>query len=47
MQGDANPVARSNVIPPTGAPPEPSFYALCYAVPAPSAPPKFCHRGRR
>ena len=45
MQGDANPVARSNVIPPTGAPPEPSFYAFCYAVPAPGAPPSFVAAG--
>ena len=32
---DDNPVARSNVIPPVGAPAEPSFFAFCFARPAP------------
>jgi len=41
MQGDANPVARSNVIPPVAAPQEPSFYAFCYAALAPGAAPSF------
>ena len=45
MQGDANPVARSNVIPPIAPPKEPSFYAFCYAAPAPGAPPSFVAAG--
>jgi len=45
MQGDANPVARSNVCPPIAPPQEPSFYAFCYAVPAPGAPPSFVAAG--
>ena len=39
MHGDANPVARSNVCPPIAPPREPSFYAFCYAAPAPGATP--------
>jgi hypothetical protein len=35
MRGDANPVARSNVCPEQGKPPEPSFHAFCYARQAP------------
>ena len=31
---DVNPVARSNVCPEVGAPPEPSFHAFSYVVPA-------------
>jgi len=45
MQGDANPVARSNVCPPIAPPREPSFYAFCYAAPALSAPPTFVAAG--
>lgn len=45
MQGDANPVARTNVCPPTAAPQEPSFYAFCYAVPASGARPSFVAAG--
>lgn len=45
MQGDANPVARSNVCPPIAPPREPSFYAFCYAVPAPGATPTFVAAG--
>jgi len=32
--GGVNPVARSNVCPEIGAPPEPSFHAFAYTVPA-------------
>lgn len=35
MQGDANPVARSNVCPEQGKPAEPSFHAFSYARQAP------------
>lgn len=45
MQGDANPVARSNVCPPVAPPREPSFYAFCYATPAPGATPTFVAAG--
>ena len=45
MQGDANPVARSNVIPPFAPPQEPSFYAFCYATPVSSATPTFVAAG--
>ena len=37
MQGEANPVARTNVCPPIAPPQEPSFYAFCYAALAPGA----------
>jgi hypothetical protein len=45
MQGDANPVARSNVCPPIAPPQEPSFYAFCYAAPAAGATPTFVAAG--
>jgi hypothetical protein len=45
MHGDANPVARSNVCPPIAPPREPSFYAFCYAVPAPGATSTFVAAG--
>jgi len=45
MQGDANPVARTNVCPPIAPPEEPSFYAFCYAVPAPGTTPGFVAAG--
>jgi hypothetical protein len=45
MQGDVNPVARSNVIPPIAPPQKPSFYAFCYAAPEPSATPTFVAAG--
>ena len=35
FKDDENPVARSNVCPEIGAPPEPSFEAFSYTVPAP------------
>lgn len=34
MEGDRNPVARSNVCPAVAPPDEPSFYAFSYTVPA-------------
>ena len=34
MQGDTNPVARSNVCPEIDPPPEPSFHAFCFTVAA-------------
>jgi len=34
FRDDRNPVARSNVAPAIDPPPEPSFYAFCYTVPA-------------
>lgn len=34
FKDDENPVARSNVCPEIGAPPEPSFHAFSYTVPA-------------
>lgn len=33
MQGEINPVARSNVCPAIDPPPEPGFHAFCYTVP--------------
>jgi hypothetical protein len=42
---DRNPVARSNVCPEIGNPPEPSFHAFCYVTPAPSASPSFVVAG--
>src|SRR5437868_2271398 len=41
MQGDANPVARSNVCPEIDPPGEPAFYAFCFTVPARGAAPTF------
>jgi len=40
-----NPVARSNVAPEIYPPEEPSFYAFCYTVPAPSTAPTFVVAG--
>jgi hypothetical protein len=40
-----NPVARSNVAPAISPPPEPSFYAFCYAVPSAAASPSFVVAG--
>jgi hypothetical protein len=40
-----NPVARSNVAPEVDPPPEPSFYAFCYTVPAQDASPSFVVAG--
>jgi hypothetical protein len=45
MTGDDNPVARSNVIPPIHKPAEPSFYAFCFARPAPGASGSFVIAG--
>lgn len=40
-----NPVARSNVCPLIGAPPEPGFHAFSYTVPSPSKAPSFVISG--
>jgi hypothetical protein len=45
MQGDANPVARSNVCPEIDPPSEPSFYAFCFTVAAQGAAPTFVVAG--
>jgi len=45
MQGDANPVARSNVCPETDPPAEPSFYAFCFTVATQGHAPTFVVAG--
>lgn len=45
MQGDANPVARSNVCPEIEPPSEPSFFAFCFTVVAPANAPTFVVAG--
>jgi hypothetical protein len=45
MQGDTNPVARSNVCPEIDPPAEPSFYAFGFTVAAKSAIPSFVVAG--
>ena len=45
MQGDINPVARSNVCPEIDPPPEPSFHAFCFTVTAQGAAPTFVVAG--
>ena len=45
MEGDDNPVARSNVCPEFGAPAEPGFHAFVYTVEDPSAPRTFAIAG--
>lgn len=45
MERDANPVARSNVCPEIGPPPEPSFHAFCYTVAANGPVPTFVVAG--
>ncbi len=45
MQGDANPVARSNVCPEIDPPPEPSFHAFCFTVAAKAPLPTFVVAG--
>jgi hypothetical protein len=45
MKGDANPVARSNVIPAHRKPTEPSFHAFCFARPAAGASGSFVIAG--
>lgn len=45
MQGDANPVARSNVCPELDPPPEPSFHAFCFTVAAKAPLPTFVVAG--
>ena len=45
MQGDANPVARSNVCPEIDPPAVPSFHAFCYTVPAQGPLPTFVVAG--
>src|SRR3954452_16450240 len=45
MQGDTNPVARSNVCPEIDPPPEPSFYAFCFTVAATGPIPTFVVAG--
>jgi len=45
MQGDVNPVARSNVCPEVDSPAEPSFHAFCFTVAAQGAVPTFVVAG--
>jgi hypothetical protein len=45
FDGTTNPVARSNVCPEIGAPPEPSFHAFSFTIPADDAPPSFVIAG--
>ncbi len=45
MQGDTNPVARSNVCPEIDPPAEPSFHAFCYTVTASGRLPTFAVAG--
>jgi hypothetical protein len=45
MNGDANPVARSNVCPLIDAPPEPSLYAFSFTVAATTSAPTFVIAG--
>lgn len=45
MQGDANPVARSNVCPEIDPPAEPSFHAFCFTVEARGPLPTFVVAG--
>jgi len=45
MQGDANPIARSNVCPAIDPPAEPSFYAFCFTVASQAAAPTFVVAG--
>jgi hypothetical protein len=40
-----NPIARTNVVPVVGAPPEPSLYAFSYTAPGPTARPSFVAAG--
>ena len=45
FENEVNPVARSNVCPQIDAPPEPSFHAFAFTVPAADAPPSFVVAG--
>src|SRR5436190_4162807 len=45
MQGDSNPVARSNVCPEIDPPSEPAFHAFCFTVAAPASLPTFVVAG--
>lgn len=45
MQGDTNPVARSNVCPEIDRPAEPSFHAFCFTIAAQRASPTFVVAG--
>ena len=45
FENEVNPVARSNVCPQIDPPPEPSFYAFAYTIPAADAPPCFVVAG--
>jgi hypothetical protein len=45
MQGDTNPVARSNVCPELDPPSEPSFHAFCFTVPSQGPAPTFVVAG--
>ncbi|MDP6343339.1 MAG: hypothetical protein QF578_21010 [Alphaproteobacteria bacterium] len=45
FQDEENPVARSNVCPEIDPPPEPSFHAFCYTVPAEPTGPNFVIAG--
>ena len=42
---DANPIARTNVVPLVGAPSEPSLYAFAYAIPGATERPTFVVAG--
>lgn len=45
VEGDVNPVARSNVCPEIDPPPEPSFHAFAYTIEASDAPRSFVIAG--
>ena len=45
FEDDTNPVARSNVCPEYGKPPEPSFHAFCYTIEKSGAAPSFVVAG--
>jgi hypothetical protein len=45
FENEVNPVARSNVCPELDPPPEPSFHAFAFTVPAADAPPSFVVAG--
>src|SRR3989440_3457692 len=45
MQGDTNPVARSNVCPEIDSPGEPAFHAFCFTVAAQGTAPTFVAAG--
>jgi len=45
MEGERNPVARSNVCPEIDKPPEPSFHAFCFTVESKDSTPSFVIAG--